>query len=172
MEETGIIRRLDALGRIVIPREFRKLNRIEVGDPLEMHARNNGEIVLRKVDVAAKLKSVGELGLETLAAHSSLVVAVCGTEKWLCALSHARSLSGRDLSETMRAAVEEGRRTTVTCEHAGLDVAFSRAFLFPVIGESGVCGSVVAFKNEDLSELESALVGSITLFVAKSLQTF
>ena len=172
MEETGIIRRLDALGRIVIPREFRKLNRIEVGDPLEMRAFKNGEIVLRKVDVSAKLRSIGEMAIETLSEQTSLAVAICSCEKWLCAGSHARTLTGRTLSEKMVREVEKGGKTTLSCEQVGIEIAFRSAYLFPVIGDNGAYGALVAFKNEALTDTEEALVASATIFTAKSIQTF
>lgn len=172
MEETGIIRRLDALGRIVIPREFRKLNRIEVGDPLEMRALTNGEIVLRKVDLSAKLKSIGEMAIETLSLQTSLAVAVCSTEKWLCVGSHTRSLAGKPLSDTMRTEVEEGGKSTLSCASAQIELPFQSAMLFPVIGENGAYGSLVAFKNEALTDTEAALVGSAAIFTAKSIQNF
>lgn len=55
MENNGIIRRIDDLGRIVIPREYRKLHGIDLGDPIEITALSGGEIVLKKVDTSAEL---------------------------------------------------------------------------------------------------------------------
>lgn len=172
MEETGIIRRLDALGRIVIPREFRKLNRIEVGDPLEMRAFKNGEIVLRKVDVSAKLKSIGEMAIETLSMQTSLAVAICSGDKWLCAGSHAKALANSPLSDKMKHEVEKGGKAVLSCEQMGINLPFRSAFAFPVIGENGAYGALVAFKNEALTDTEAALVANATFFTAKSIQNF
>ena len=83
MEQMGIVRRLDALGRVVIPREFRKLNRIEVGDPLEIRALANGDILVRKVDLSAQLRSIGAIALSSLAPHTHNTVGVCTPEEWL-----------------------------------------------------------------------------------------
>ena len=55
MENSGIVRRIDDLGRIVIPREYRKLHGIELGDPVEISAMGSGEIVIKKVDVKNEL---------------------------------------------------------------------------------------------------------------------
>lgn len=54
MQTNGIIRRIDDLGRIVIPREYRRLYSIEVGDPMEISAKE-GEILIKKVDTAHAL---------------------------------------------------------------------------------------------------------------------
>ena len=55
MESKGIIRRIDELGRIVIPREYRKLHGIELGDPIEICAYDDGVIRLKKVDTSGSL---------------------------------------------------------------------------------------------------------------------
>lgn len=48
MKATGIVRCLDDLGRITIPREIRKLRNIESGTPMEYYVRDDGEIILKK----------------------------------------------------------------------------------------------------------------------------
>ena len=48
MKATGIVRKIDDLGRIVIPKEIRKNLRIREGDPLEIFIEKDGEIILRK----------------------------------------------------------------------------------------------------------------------------
>lgn len=57
MRATGIVRRIDDLGRVVIPREIRKQFGIEEGDPLEILV-NKDEIILRKYDVSIGLKEL------------------------------------------------------------------------------------------------------------------
>lgn len=51
MESTGEIRRLDDLGRVVIPKQLRKQLRIEVGDPVEFFINDNGDIIIQKYEV-------------------------------------------------------------------------------------------------------------------------
>ena len=55
MKTTGIVRRLDELGRIVIPKEYRKLYGIEIGDPLEIKGNENGTITVSKVSNRTEL---------------------------------------------------------------------------------------------------------------------
>lgn len=47
MQATGIVRRIDELGRVVIPKEVRRALRIKEGDPLEIFTTREGEIVLK-----------------------------------------------------------------------------------------------------------------------------
>ena len=48
MKATGIVRRIDDLGRVVIPKEIRRTMRIREGDPLEIYTDNNGEVIFKK----------------------------------------------------------------------------------------------------------------------------
>lgn len=48
MKATGIVRRIDDLGRVVIPKEIRQTREIEEGDPVEIYTGDNGEIILLK----------------------------------------------------------------------------------------------------------------------------
>ena len=56
MKATGIVRRIDDLGRVVIPKEIRRTLRIKEGDPLEIFTDREGEVILKKYS------QVGELG--------------------------------------------------------------------------------------------------------------
>ena len=48
MKATGIIRKIDDLGRVVIPKEIRRTLRIREGDPLEIYTDREGEVILKK----------------------------------------------------------------------------------------------------------------------------
>jgi AbrB family transcriptional regulator (stage V sporulation protein T) len=48
MKATGIVRRIDDLGRVVVPKEIRRILRIREGDPLEIYTGNTGEVILKK----------------------------------------------------------------------------------------------------------------------------
>ena len=51
MKATGIVRRIDDLGRVVIPKEIRRTMRIREGDPLEIYTENTGEVILKKYSI-------------------------------------------------------------------------------------------------------------------------
>ena len=56
MKATGIVRKIDELGRIVIPKEIRRTMRIREGDPLEIFTEKDGEVIFKKYS------PVGEIG--------------------------------------------------------------------------------------------------------------
>ena len=57
MKATGIVRRVDDLGRIVIPKEIRRTLRIREGEPLEIYTDRDGQIILKKYS------PMGEMGI-------------------------------------------------------------------------------------------------------------
>jgi AbrB family transcriptional regulator (stage V sporulation protein T) len=57
MKATGIVRRIDDLGRVVIPKEIRRTLRIRVGDPLEIYTDREGEVILKKYSL------MGDMGI-------------------------------------------------------------------------------------------------------------
>ena len=57
MKATGIVRRIDDLGRVVIPKEIRRTLRIREGDPLEIFTSNDGEVIFKKYSPIGELSS-------------------------------------------------------------------------------------------------------------------
>lgn len=58
MKATGIVRRIDELGRVVIPKEIRRTQRIRRGDPLEIFTTGDGEVIFKKYSPMGELSGV------------------------------------------------------------------------------------------------------------------
>lgn len=58
MKATGIVRRIDELGRIVIPKEIRRTCHLQEADPMEIYVGEDGEIILRKYDLEPEITSL------------------------------------------------------------------------------------------------------------------
>ena len=67
MKATGIVRRIDDLGRVVIPKEIRRTMRIREGDPLEIFVSNEGEVIFKKYSPISELGSIAAQYCEVLA---------------------------------------------------------------------------------------------------------
>ena len=76
MKATGIVRRIDDLGRIVVPKEIRKVLRIREGDPLEIFTGKEGEIVLKKYSPMADLTAFAQQYVEAISQSLGLPVAI------------------------------------------------------------------------------------------------
>ena len=83
METNGIVRRIDDLGRIVIPREYRKLHGIDLGDPMEITALSSGDILIKRVDTSGELIKNANKVAGAVAEEMRGTLLVCDFEKWL-----------------------------------------------------------------------------------------
>ncbi|MCI8647667.1 MAG: AbrB/MazE/SpoVT family DNA-binding domain-containing protein [Firmicutes bacterium] len=90
MKATGIVRRIDDLGRVVIPKEIRRILRIREGDPLEIYTNSSGEVILKKYSPINELgQFAGEyaetassiLGSTVIVSDTDQIVAVSGASK-------------------------------------------------------------------------------------------
>ena len=90
MKATGIVRRIDDLGRVVIPKEIRRTMRIREGDPLEIYTDREGEVIFKKYSPIGELQTFAAEYAETLQKTSGLpifvtdrdaVIAVAGASK-------------------------------------------------------------------------------------------
>lgn len=80
MKATGIVRRIDDLGRIVIPKEIRRTMRIREGDPLEIFTDRNGEVIFKKYSQIGEMSSYATQYSEVLSKIGGLPVIVCDRE--------------------------------------------------------------------------------------------
>lgn len=76
MKATGIVRRIDDLGRVVIPKEIRRTLRIREGDSLEIYTDKEGEIILKKYSPIVELGELAKQYVDSLAQTSGGIVAV------------------------------------------------------------------------------------------------
>lgn len=85
MKATGIVRRIDDLGRIVVPKEIRKILRIREGDPLEIYTGVSGEVILKKYSPISELSQMAETFAESVSATLGLPVLVSDTDHYVAA---------------------------------------------------------------------------------------
>ncbi len=77
MKATGIVRRIDDLGRVVIPKEIRRTMRIREGDPLEIFTDRDGEVIFKKYSPIGELTAFAAQYAETLHKTCDLSVIIC-----------------------------------------------------------------------------------------------
>ena len=77
MKATGIVRRIDDLGRVVIPKEIRRTMRIREGDPLEIYTDREGEVIFKKYSPIGELVDFAAQYAESLYKTCGIPVAVC-----------------------------------------------------------------------------------------------
>ena len=85
MKATGIVRRIDDLGRVVIPKEIRRTLRIREGDPLEIFTDREGEIILKKYSPIGELGALARLYAESLSQTLGCTVCITDTDQVVAA---------------------------------------------------------------------------------------
>lgn len=77
MRATGIVRRIDELGRVVIPKEIRRTLRIREGDPLEIYTDHDGEVVLKKYSPIGEISSIAKDYTDSLYRTLGHIACIC-----------------------------------------------------------------------------------------------
>lgn len=176
MKATGIVRRIDDLGRVVIPKEIRRTMRIREGESLEIYTDAGGEVIFKKYSPIGELNPCASQYAEILARGSGFPVVICDRD-------HAVAVSGtsrRDYldrritpeleecmdSRTPRIFDSVGGERVLPVEGAPL----AAACVFPVISAGDLNGAVVMLEKEDgtrpsdaqikLAEVASGFLGS------------
>ena len=102
MKATGIVRRIDELGRIVIPKEIRRTLRIRESDPMEIFTNHEGGIVLKKYSPIGELGDTAQEYVESVANVAKCTVCVADRDRIVAAAG-----AGPDRPDHRRAGVEQ-----------------------------------------------------------------
>ena len=170
MKATGIVRRIDELGRVVIPKEIRRTLRIKEGDPLEIFTERD-ELMLKKYSPIATLERFSKATARSLNDLSGKLAVICDTDGVLYAFGDGRKdLDGKRLSENMDKILKE-RRSYVACLSNGGTVipitspaeeGVTAQVIVPIVSGGDCLGAVVV-----LSKTEGATVEENDLNLAK-----
>ncbi|MDE5763802.1 MAG: AbrB/MazE/SpoVT family DNA-binding domain-containing protein [Ruminococcus sp.] len=179
MKATGIVRRIDDLGRVVIPKEIRRTMRIREGDPLEIYTNSEGEVIFKKYS------AISEMG-ENAANVAEVMYKIAGCPVLIFDKDHVVASAGiprREVSERRVSAQLEGvmeNRGQYFCSDGnsnnfypaeGIDRTAIAAL--PIISAGDVSGAVAfmtAEKHSEANDLQKSLITAASQFLAKQLE--
>ena len=102
MKATGIVRRIDDLGRVVVPKEIRRTLHIREGDPLEIFTDREGEIILKKYSLIGELSGFSKQYAEALAQTSGHIVSITDRDQHIAVSGQGKKeLLGKPLSKAL-----------------------------------------------------------------------
>ena len=108
MKATGIVRRIDDLGRVVIPKEIRRTMRIREGDPLEIYTSRDGEVIFKKYSLMGGLDDFAAQFCETLSKSTGALAAVTDRDTVIAVAGGGkRDLLGKRLSSELEQIMED-----------------------------------------------------------------
>ncbi len=155
MKATGIVRRIDDLGRVVIPKEIRRTMRIREGDPLEIYTESDGSVVFRKYSQVGELSRVSSEYAEAINRSSGIPIAICDRDNVIAVAGVSRKeYLEKPISEGL-SSVLSGRKT-YSASDKNVDVTVtagggSVSYLSPIISEGSVIGAVMSLKQDGKS---------------------
>ena len=113
MRATGITRRIDDLGRIVIPKEIRRTMRIREGDPLEIFTDREGGIILRKYSLIGEMGEFARQYADSLAQTTGHIVAISDRDQIIAAsVGIRKDILHKPISKELEQVIDE-RETVV-----------------------------------------------------------
>ncbi len=154
MKATGIVRRIDDLGRVVIPKEIRRTMRIREGDPLEIFTDTGGEVVFKKYS------PVGEMG-EFASQYADVLYRACGHPVIICDRDHVTASAGitkkdlpsPQLSASLEALIETRRTHILTGESPTVfptdDSRHRVSVCAPILGAGDIGGAVCLLSGDE-----------------------
>lgn len=159
MKATGIVRRIDELGRVVIPKEIRRTLRIREGEPLEIFTENGGEVVLKKYSPIGEISAVAQdysdslyrtLGLAALVCDRDQVVACSGIAKKELAEKPLSAELERILTDRRAVALNaaDGDRMIPVCadDNSG---QYTSQLVVPVLADGEIIGAIMLTSREN-----------------------
>ncbi|MBQ8267237.1 MAG: AbrB/MazE/SpoVT family DNA-binding domain-containing protein [Clostridia bacterium] len=152
MKATGIVRRIDDLGRVVIPKEIRRTLKIREGDPLEIFTSNGGEVIFKKYSPMGEMISFAGDFAAALAGGCSLAVAICDRDRCVAVGGGSKKdLLEKEVTHALEKIVED-RRLFVNQDGANIfafeGVNKKLCVAAPIIAAGDIVGCVVLLETE------------------------
>jgi AbrB family transcriptional regulator (stage V sporulation protein T) len=174
MKATGIVRRIDDLGRVVIPKEIRRTLRLREGTPLEIFTDREGEIILKKYSPMVELAAFAGQYAEAMSQATGLIVCITDRDQVIAVSGGARKeLLERVIGE--RQVVQSGKdeKSFVQLVDEELE-GITAQVVAPIICEGDAIGAVAIMSREPrarFGEMEMKLAATACGFLGRQMES-
>lgn len=180
MKATGIVRRIDDLGRVVIPKEIRRTMRIREGDPLEIYTSREGEVIFKKYSLLGGVEDFAGQICESLSKTTGAICAVTDRDTLVAVAGGGRrELLGKHISPELEELLETRKIYQFESGQQAKPVSdISEKFLTllaaPILSEGDLLGAVLFIgldSAEPVGETEYKLAQTIASFLGKHMES-
>lgn len=181
MKATGIVRRIDDLGRIVIPKEIRRTLRIKEGTPLEIFTDREGEIILKKYSPIGELSIFAKEYAEALSQTTGFLACITDHDQVVAASgTGSKEFVGKEISKEFETVITEREGTCVNGKEKGkvpvvddqMENMYSQA-VQPIICAGDTIGAVVLMGKSEkdvMGNAERLLVQTAAGFLGRQME--
>ena len=183
MKATGVVRRIDDLGRVVIPKEIRKTLRIKEGDPLEIFTDKDGEVVLKKYSPIGELSEFATTYAETISKTTGHIACITDKDSVIAVSGGAKKdflekgLS-KELEEVMEnkevfKSKENNEIAIPVTQNEGRERIYNSQVIYPIISDGDTIGSVILISkepNKKMGDVEDKVAQSAATFLGNHLE--
>lgn len=163
MKATGIVRRIDDLGRVVIPKEIRRVLRIREGDPLEIYTSKDGEVILKKYSPINELSQFAGEYAETASSVLGSTVVVSDTDQII-------AVSGGMKKDLLDKKIDHELDRLIQSKNRLME---QDKIVVPIISQGDSIGSITILPKDDKvlgdAELKAAEIGAT--FLARQMES-
>lgn len=180
MKATGIVRRIDDLGRIVIPKEIRRTLHIRESDPLEIFTDREGQVILKKYSPIGEMSTFAKQYAESLAQVSGQMTLIADRDQFIAAAGGCKALLGKSISKALEEAIEnrdnilagKSERNFIQVADEG-EPEYTNEAISPIICEGDVIGAAILLNNDPkgkMGEVEQKLILSAAGFLGRQME--
>ena len=180
MKATGIVRRIDDLGRVVIPKEIRRTLRIREGDPLEIFTDREGGIILKKYSPIEELTDFSKEYAESLQEVIGHIILISDKDAFISVSGTSKDdYEDRKVSQRLDELMEErksvllgiGNKEVIPLHKDDSLSGYKYQVIAPIIAKGDAIGSVIILsKDEKIGELELKLAETAATFLGKQME--
>ena len=180
MKATGIVRRVDSLGRVVIPKEIRHTLRIKEGSPLEIYTEKDGGVTFRKYSPLGDLQDFAAQMCDSIRKNTGCIAAVSDRDGIIAQSGGARrELMDKPNSPELEQLMEErklyrynpGGEKIKPTDHSD---KYHLGLAAPILCQGDILGCVMMLLEENgepMSELDQRLASTVAEFLGKQMES-
>lgn len=180
MKATGIVRRIDDLGRVVVPKEIRRTLRIREGDPLEIFTDREGEIILKKYSPIGELGEFAKQYADSLNQTIGNIIAITDKDQFIAAAGPTKKdLLSKGISRELEELINERESVIASIDDKNYikisndDNEFEYQVISTIISEGDAIGSVIILTKDPkvkFGETEVKLASTAATFLGKQME--
>ena len=178
MKATGIVRRIDDLGRVVIPKEIRRTMRIREGDPLEIYTDTDGQVIFKKYSPMGELSEFAAQICDALHKTTGSIAAVCDRDAVIAVAGGGkRELLDRRISRELEELMStRGQYAADSCTLPVVDTdeRYAVSVAAPILSEGDLKGSVMILQEDggaEAGESELKLAQTVAAFLGRQMES-